>query len=74
MIYQITIKHNTMTTQQIKMVLKENGAINVKVRKVKAMGKYQYGIFNWDFNQISKEKFVSLFPQICISALGQAWL
>jgi hypothetical protein len=48
--------------------------VNVKVRKVKAMGKYQYGIFNWDFNQISKEKLVVLFPEICISALGQAWL
>ena len=63
-----------MTTQEIKNTLKENGAVNVKVRKVKAMGKYQYGIFNWDFNQISKEKLVVLFPEICISALGQAWL
>lgn len=63
-----------MNTQQIKNILKANGAVNVKVRKVSAMGKWQHGIFNWNFEQISKEKLTELFPEIFISALGQAWL
>jgi hypothetical protein len=63
-----------MKTTEIKQILKANGVANVNVRKVKYMGEFQYGIFNWNLDEISEEKLTSLFPLIFISANGQAWL
>ena len=63
-----------MTSKEIKKTLKENGAARVRVNKVKFMGNYQFGISNFNFDEISKEKLTSLFPTITISSQGQAWL
>ena len=73
-VQQKQLKIKNMTTTEIKKTLKSNGVLNPKVRKVKYMKNIQFGIFNWNFDEISKEKMNLLFPNIMISAVGQAWL